>query len=105
VGDARLRPGHLRQEHLRKDTGGIDMEWVDRLAAELSLDHLSPHEKEHLLSASREVAHRVERKATPLAMYVLGLSVGSQMADRKRDDSIEDAIHALLLRLPDPEDA
>jgi hypothetical protein len=76
------------------------MEWVDRLAAELSLEHLSPHEKEHLLSASREVAHRVERKATPLAMYVLGLSVGSQMADRKRDDSIEDAIHALLLRLP-----
>ncbi len=63
------------------------------------------HEKEHLLSVSREVAHRVERKATPLAMYVLGLSVGSQMADRKRDDSIEDAIHALMLRLPDPEDA
>jgi hypothetical protein len=83
----------------------MDMEWVDRLAAELSLDHLSPHEKEHLLSVSREVAHRVERKATPLAMYVLGLSVGSQMADRKRDDSIEDAVHALLLRLPDPEDA
>jgi hypothetical protein len=76
------------------------MDWVDRLAAELSLDHLSPHEKEHLLTASREVAHRVERKATPLAMYVLGLSVGSQLADRKRDDSIEDAIHALLLRLP-----
>jgi hypothetical protein len=33
-------------------------------------------------------------------MYVLGLSVGSQMADRKRDDAIEDAIHTLLLRLP-----
>lgn len=76
------------------------MEWVDRLAAELRLDPLSAHENEHLLTASREVAHRVERKATPLAMYVLGLSVGSQMADRKRDDSIEDAIHVLLLRLP-----
>jgi hypothetical protein len=76
------------------------MEWVDRLAAELHLDALSAHENEHLLSASREVAHRIERKATPLAMYVLGLSVGSQMADRKRDDAIEDAIHTLLLRLP-----
>ena len=52
------------------------MEWVDRLAAELRLDPLSAHENEHLLTASREVAHRVERKATPLAMYVLGLSVG-----------------------------
>ena len=80
------------------------MEWVDRLAAELHLEALSAHEKEHLLSASREVAHRIERKATPLAMYVLGLSVGSQVADRKRDDAIEDAVHALLLRLPPAEE-
>ena len=81
------------------------MEWVDRLAAELHLEALSAHEKEHLLSASREVAHRVERKATPLAMYVLGLSVGTQLADRTRDDAIEDAVHALLLRLPRVEES
>lgn len=81
------------------------MEWVDRLAAELSLDVLSPHEKDHLLTASREVAHRIERKATPLAMYVIGLSVGSQLPDRSRDDSIEDAIHALLLRLPSADES
>jgi hypothetical protein len=81
------------------------MDWVDGLASELRLDALSKHETDHLLSASREVAHRVERKATPLAMYVVGLSVGGQMADRTRDDAIEDAIHALLLRLPPaPED-
>ena len=80
------------------------MEWVDRLAAELHLEALSTHERDHLLTASREVAHRVERKATPLAMYVVGLSVGAQIGDRKRDDAIEDAIHALLLRLPEPED-
>ncbi len=80
------------------------MEWVDRLAAELHLEALSVHEKEHLLSASREVAHRVERKATPLAMYVVGLAVGTEMAERKRDDAIEDAIHALLLRLPPVEE-
>jgi hypothetical protein len=36
---------------------------------------------------------------------VLGLSVGSQMADRKRDDAIEDVIHALLLRLPPADQA
>ncbi|MBA3363847.1 MAG: molybdopterin-guanine dinucleotide biosynthesis protein MobA, partial [Actinobacteria bacterium] len=40
------------------------MEWVDRLAAELHLEALSAHENEHLLTASREVAHRIERKAT-----------------------------------------
>jgi hypothetical protein len=81
------------------------MDWVDGLATELRLDALSKHETDHVLSASREVAHRVERKATPLAMYVVGLSVGRQMADRTRDDAIEDSIHALLLRLPPaPED-
>ncbi|HZN42918.1 MAG TPA: DUF6457 domain-containing protein [Actinomycetota bacterium] len=80
------------------------MEWVDRLAAELHVEALSTHERDHLLEASREVAHRVERKATPLAMYVVGLSVGAQMGDRKRDDAIEDAIHALLLRLPEPDE-
>ena len=79
------------------------MDWVDGLAAELGLDALSKHETEHLLSASREVAHRVERKVTPLAMYVVGLSVGREMADRTRDDAIEDAVHALLLRLPPAE--
>jgi hypothetical protein len=76
------------------------MDWVDRLAVDLHLEALSPHEKEHLLSASREVAHRVERKATPSAMYVIGLAVGAQRGERTRDDAIEDAIHALLLRLP-----
>ena len=63
-----------------------------RLAAELSLDVLSPHEKDHLLTASR-VAHRIGGRP-PLAMYVIGLSVGSQLSDRARDDSIEDAIRA-----------
>jgi Domain of unknown function (DUF6457) len=77
------------------------MEWVNALASELRVEPLSKHEADHLLSASREVAHRVERKATPLAMYVVGLAVGRQLGERSRDDAIEDAIHALLIRLPD----
>ena len=80
------------------------MDWVNGLAAELRLEPLSKHETDHLLSAAREVAHRVERKITPLAMYVVGVSVGRQAAERPRDDALEDAIHALLLRLP-PEGA
>jgi hypothetical protein len=76
------------------------MEWVNALANELQLGSLSKHESDHLLTASRDVAHRVERKATPLAMYVVGLAVGRQLAERSRDDAIEDVIHTLLVRLP-----
>jgi hypothetical protein len=77
------------------------MEWVNGLATELRLDTLSKHESDHILSAAREVAHRVERKVTPLAMYVVGLAVGRQLADKGRDDAIEDVIHTLLMRLPE----
>ncbi|HET9672348.1 MAG TPA: DUF6457 domain-containing protein [Actinomycetota bacterium] len=73
---------------------------MNALANELRLGSLSKHEADHLLAASREVAHRVERKATPLAMYVVGLAVGRQLADQARDDAIEDVIHTLLVRLP-----
>lgn len=79
------------------------MEWVNGLATELRLETPSKHESDHVLSAAREVAHRVERKATPLAMYVVGLAVGRQMGDRGRDEAIEDVIHTLLLRLPEEE--
>jgi Domain of unknown function (DUF6457) len=84
--------------------GEAEVDWTDGLASELRLEALSKHERDHLLEASREVAHRVERKATPLAMYVVGLSVGRQMAERSRDDAIEDAIHTLLVRLPAAEE-
>jgi hypothetical protein len=77
------------------------MEWLNGLAGELRLDPLSKHETDHVLTAAREVAHRVERKATPLAMYLVGLAVGRQLSDRGRDDAIEEAIHTLVVRLPD----
>jgi hypothetical protein len=81
------------------------MEWVNGLATELRLGVLSKHEADHVLSAAREVAHRVERKATPLAMYVVGLAVGRQLGDRGRDEAIEDVIHTLLMRLPEAPEA
>lgn len=77
------------------------MDWVNGLAGELRLDPLSKHETDHVLKAAREVAHRVERKATPLAMYLVGLAVGRQLSDRGRDDAIEETIHTLIVRLPD----
>lgn len=78
------------------------MDWIDGFAEELRLEPLSPHEVEHLLATSRDVAHLVERKATPLAMYLVGLAVGRGISEgRTRDDAIEEAVHSLLLRLPD----
>ncbi len=81
------------------------MDWIEGFTSELELEQLSNHEIDHLLTCSRDVAHRVERKATPLAMYLVGVAVGQQMANgRTRDEAIEDAIHTLLFRLPPPEE-
>lgn len=81
------------------------MDWIDGLANELGLEPLTTHEVDHLLASSRGVAHRIERRATPLAMYLMGVEVGRQMGlGRTRDEALEDAVHTVLLRLP-PEDA
>jgi Domain of unknown function (DUF6457) len=82
------------------------MDWVDRLAVELHLEALSAHENEHLLSVSREVAHRVERKATPLAAYLVGIAVGRSVAEgAAREAAFDTALDAVLVRLPDTADA
>lgn len=82
------------------------MDWIEGFANELELEQLSKHEVDHLLTSARDVAHRVERKITPLAMYLVGVAVGQQMANGKtRDDAIEDAIHTLLFRLPPSTDS
>ena len=54
--------------------------WIDRLAEVLGEDPLSSAETARLLGAARDVAHRVERKITPLAAFLLGSAVGRGMA-------------------------
>jgi Domain of unknown function (DUF6457) len=77
------------------------MDWIEGFANELELEQLSKHEVDHLLTSARDVAHRIERKITPLAMYLVGVAVGRELANgRTRDEAIEDAIHTLLFRLP-----
>lgn len=78
------------------------MDWVDRLAAALDQDPLSGQEVDRLLSASRDVAHRVERKATPLTAYLVGLAVGRGVAQgASREAAFGDALDAVLVRLPE----
>ena len=51
------------------------MEWLEELAATLGVPPLTDAEAEAILAVSREVAHGVERKATPLTLYLVGRAV------------------------------
>ncbi|WP_102142008.1 DUF6457 domain-containing protein [Mycobacterium hubeiense] len=54
--------------------------WIDELARTLGEEPLTPAETSRLLDAARDVAHRVERKFTPLSTFVVGCAVGRQLA-------------------------
>ena len=77
-------------------------DWIDRLAGTLGVDPLSEADVVRLLSAAREVAHRVERRVTPLAAFLIGQSVGSEMTrGGNRHDSLAGALETLGSVLPD----
>lgn len=57
------------------------MEWLDELAKTLGVPALTDAEAEALLAVSREVAHGVERKATPLALFLLGRAIQARGND------------------------
>jgi hypothetical protein len=83
--------------------------WIDGLAAELGEDPLARDEVVRLLGVAREVAHRVERKITPLASFVLGAAVGrAEAGGMARERAFDDAFATLERLLPpepsDPED-
>lgn len=81
------------------------MEWLDRLAEALDEEALSGQEVDRLLQSSREVAHRVERKATPLAAYLVGIAVGRNVAQgAAREAAFDAALGAVLVRLPEAAD-
>jgi hypothetical protein len=67
--------------------------WIDRLAETLGVEPLTQDQTDRLLRTSREVAHRVERKLTPLAAFLIGSAVGGNVA---RGASRPDALQAVL---------
>lgn len=81
--------------------------WIDELAAELGEDPLTREEVVRLLEASRDVAHRVERKTTPLAAFLLGTAVGrAEGGGMERPRAMEGVFGTLARVLPDtPPDA
>ena len=75
--------------------------WIDRLAAALGEEPLTDAETDRLLGAARGVAHRVERKITPLAAFLLGSATGRSMAGgASRDDALASALETLEGLLP-----
>jgi hypothetical protein len=77
------------------------MDWLEQLAATLDLDPLGPEETSDLLDAARDVAHGVERKITPLASFLLGMSVEARMGrGSPREDAIRSALADLRRLLP-----
>lgn len=75
--------------------------WVDRLAEALGDEALTHDEVNDLLEAAREVAHRVERRITPLATFLLGSSVGRAMRDgATRQEALRRALETTEALLP-----
>ena len=75
--------------------------WIDRLAEGLGDDPLTREEVNDLLAAAREIAHRVERKITPLATFLLGSSVGRAMSEgATREEALRHALETTEGLLP-----
>ena len=76
--------------------------WIDRLAESLGEDPLTEAETTRLLGSARDVAHRVERRITPLAAFLLGSATGRGLAGgASRDAALASALEALEGLLPD----
>lgn len=77
-------------------------EWVDRLAETLGEETLTEEETTTLLAVSREVAHRVERRITPLSTFLAGAAVGRSMAGGEtRDEALRATLASLDSILPE----
>ena len=77
-------------------------DWIDGLAGALGEEPPSREEASRLLAAARDVAHRVERKATPLAAFLVGAAVGrAEAGGVERGAALEAALGSLADRLPE----
>ena len=75
--------------------------WLDELARTLGEEPLTAAETTQLLDAARDVAHRVERKFTPLSTFVIGCAVGRRLAaGADRTESLAAELRQLQAALP-----
>ena len=77
------------------------MEWLDELAGALGVQAPTAGETAHVLEVSRDVAHRVERRVTPVSTFLLGLAVQRRLAEgADRETAMEAALADLRSALP-----
>lgn len=77
--------------------------WIDDLARALGEEPLSDDDVETLLAVARDVAHRVERRITPLSTFLLGAAVGRrEAAGEGRAAALAEALATLRGLLPEP---
>ena len=75
--------------------------WIDDLARALGEEPLTSAETAHLLDAARDVAHRVERKVTPLSTFVIGTAVGRRLASGSdRTETLGELLRQVEAALP-----
>lgn len=80
--------------------------WIDELADALDAERLSKDEVARLLGVARDIAHRVERKVTPLATFVLGEAVGRSVATgTERSVALDQVLETATSLLPAPSEA
>jgi hypothetical protein len=78
--------------------------WIDELARSLGEEPLTSDEVTRLLGAAGDVAHRVERKMTPLSTFVVGCAVGRKLASGAgRAEALTDTLRQLESQLPPPQ--
>ena len=76
-------------------------DWLRGLAAALGVDPIDDEQVETLLGVARDVAHNVERKATPLATFLLGAAVQRRIGHgATAEDALADALADLRSVLP-----
>ena len=76
--------------------------WIDQIAEALGEDTLSSRETAEVLQVARDVAHRVERRITPLATFLLGSAVGRGLAGgASRADGFQAALDTVRSFLPE----
>ena len=76
-------------------------DWIDELASTLGEGALTPSERNALLGAARDVAHRVERKITPLSTFLIGAAVGrEEAAGATRDEALGRVLAELASLIP-----
>ncbi len=77
--------------------------WIDQLAEALGEEALTRDEANDLLGVARDVAHRAERKITPLAAFLLGSSVGRAASEgATRAEALRRVLETTRALLPPP---